>query len=809
MAKGRKKTTKANEVALEVNAGPELFIQNGKCFAMTADLNFTMAVAPAMPRGRRRKKQQTQKQTHTQQRDEVRRCECIHVGDVVAIQRRNCHMPWQAAWILSIFDKVDDEELFVQVQWLHPCSASTCGGCNKDHDQNNNSNNNNINNTDCGASFCLAMPMGQIENTQIERDDVRVKDIVGRFDVASTLPSHHHRREAILSLSLVSFDSMPQQTAGHSGSEPTARWYGVHVPTVSEHDQQHTGDNNVWYHLFILQHLQRQWNQPLDTDGQTALSKTLQHRWHCLIATTENSETDDNVPIARPASTNDSVVVDVVEKENRVVKGNKAILTKRLQHPDHDELPTTRQVAAVSSKGDGPQVPKVPPRTKPPPRQQPRRVAKAPNNNDNNGTTTLAGPSEAGRCNTNKRARRLDEDNDDEDSTSTSNDVYDSVEEVVAVRRGRGRPPKKLNRTLPAPMLAQRHDTAAKSSAKHRNAKPVAAAKRKRVEEDIDASEEDESLDQQDDALSEAIPNDDVDNLSCRDNDGDESDKEQEPADKPNNTNGTKRATGGKSKQPKKKAGALLKKVSKQRRVDVKRVSAGGRRKSNRRTTTEITKPVLVPIPNPPNTRARCVDTVAHCDPTGASSIAQTSSSSEVSVDHYEHFPLSGVMRRTHQNTLSNLLKTAKGGVATVSSTPHSQGTSASSNGDTQSSNSLRHFRAWTTTLPFHVDLSSCRTYYRELDIRPPYGNYDIGDPPEDSSQQRWTVKIGDVVALHWDTRAGKTHFQLKGELWRKQNKYFPFNVPWSGKRCSLWYSRCEYRCRLRFTSQPIRSVCM
>jgi hypothetical protein len=100
-------------------------------------------------------------------------------------------------------------------------------------------------------------------------------------------------------------------------------------------------------------------------------------------------------------------------------------------------------------------------------------------------------------------------------------------------------------------------------------------------------------------------------------------------------------------------------------------------------------------------------------------------------------------------------------------------------------SSSLDHFRAWTSTLPFHVDLASCRTFYKELEIRPPYGDYAIGAPPEDSSNQRWTVTMGDVVVLHWNTRAGSTHFEIPLERWKKPTKNFPFNVPWSGKwRC-------------------------
>eukprot|EP00562_Extubocellulus_spinifer_P014613 CAMPEP_0178562394 /NCGR_PEP_ID=MMETSP0697-20121206/12505_1 /TAXON_ID=265572 /ORGANISM="Extubocellulus spinifer, Strain CCMP396" /LENGTH=625 /DNA_ID=CAMNT_0020195731 /DNA_START=230 /DNA_END=2104 /DNA_ORIENTATION=+ len=81
-------------------------------------------------------------------------------------------------------------------------------------------------------------------------------------------------------------------------------------------------------------------------------------------------------------------------------------------------------------------------------------------------------------------------------------------------------------------------------------------------------------------------------------------------------------------------------------------------------------------------------------------------------------------------------------------------------------------YQAWTTGSPFHVDVSSSKSFYTELHVNPPYDHYvrEYQDPPKDLDEEDcWTVRLGDTVAVHFDI-GGTTEASLK----------FPFTTSWS-----------------------------
>jgi hypothetical protein len=73
---------------------------------------------------------------------------------------------------------------------------------------------------------------------------------------------------------------------------------------------------------------------------------------------------------------------------------------------------------------------------------------------------------------------------------------------------------------------------------------------------------------------------------------------------------------------------------------------------------------------------------------------------------------------------------------------------------------------AWTAVAPFHVDLSSLRAFYSELQIIPPVSKY-LCRITNSTPTKPWTVRVGDVVMVE----------EQSGE------RRFPMNVHWAGKK--------------------------
>jgi hypothetical protein len=71
---------------------------------------------------------------------------------------------------------------------------------------------------------------------------------------------------------------------------------------------------------------------------------------------------------------------------------------------------------------------------------------------------------------------------------------------------------------------------------------------------------------------------------------------------------------------------------------------------------------------------------------------------------------------------------------------------------------------AWTTTEPFHIDLSQFRAYYSEMSLRQLRQSYAVGVKEEFT--RPWSVKMGDVVLVHCDG-----------------SKRSPMDCNWSGKQ--------------------------
>jgi hypothetical protein len=73
---------------------------------------------------------------------------------------------------------------------------------------------------------------------------------------------------------------------------------------------------------------------------------------------------------------------------------------------------------------------------------------------------------------------------------------------------------------------------------------------------------------------------------------------------------------------------------------------------------------------------------------------------------------------------------------------------------------------AWTAVAPFHVDLSSVRSFYSEVQIIPPVSKY-LCKTTNSTPAKPWTVRVGDVVMVE----------EQSGE------RRFPMNVHWAGKK--------------------------
>jgi hypothetical protein len=73
---------------------------------------------------------------------------------------------------------------------------------------------------------------------------------------------------------------------------------------------------------------------------------------------------------------------------------------------------------------------------------------------------------------------------------------------------------------------------------------------------------------------------------------------------------------------------------------------------------------------------------------------------------------------------------------------------------------------AWIAVAPFHVDLSSLRSFYSEVQIIPPVSKY-LCKTTDSTPAKPWTVRVGDVVMVE----------EQSGE------RRFPMNVYWSGKK--------------------------
>lgn len=50
---------------------------------------------------------------------------------------------------------------------------------------------------------------------------------------------------------------------------------------------------------------------------------------------------------------------------------------------------------------------------------------------------------------------------------------------------------------------------------------------------------------------------------------------------------------------------------------------------------------------------------------------------------------------------------------------------------------------------PFHEDTAALRSYYSEIEVLPPFKNY-ATPRPSDAKEKRWTVKLGDMVTVHY-----------------------------------------------------------
>jgi hypothetical protein len=73
--------------------------------------------------------------------------------------------------------------------------------------------------------------------------------------------------------------------------------------------------------------------------------------------------------------------------------------------------------------------------------------------------------------------------------------------------------------------------------------------------------------------------------------------------------------------------------------------------------------------------------------------------------------------------------------------------------------------RVWIDVKPYHEDLSAKRSYYTQLNVKLPYGNYAAENANVDL-EAHWTVKMGDPAIVHWSEMSAGT--------------LYPFTVKWA-----------------------------
>lgn len=78
---------------------------------------------------------------------------------------------------------------------------------------------------------------------------------------------------------------------------------------------------------------------------------------------------------------------------------------------------------------------------------------------------------------------------------------------------------------------------------------------------------------------------------------------------------------------------------------------------------------------------------------------------------------------------------------------------------------SLDEKRVWIDVKPYHEDLSAKRSYYTQLNVKLPYGNY-VAENANVDLEGLWTVKMGDPAIVHWSEMSGGT--------------LHPFTVKWA-----------------------------
>jgi hypothetical protein len=102
------------------------------------------------------------------------------------------------------------------------------------------------------------------------------------------------------------------------------------------------------------------------------------------------------------------------------------------------------------------------------------------------------------------------------------------------------------------------------------------------------------------------------------------------------------------------------------------------------------------------------------------------------------------------------------------------QDNDASDNDSAQLSTSIS-VSMWSTQLPYHVDVSAQRAFYRSMTVVPPFHVYAV-ESNIDVEKDEWTVKMGDVVAIQVDECDMKRH---KGKGMSKELLNHPYKVPW------------------------------
>jgi len=133
----------------------------------------------------------------------------------------------------------------------------------------------------------------------------------------------------------------------------------------------------------------------------------------------------------------------------------------------------------------------------------------------------------------------------------------------------------------------------------------------------------------------------------------------------------------------------------------------------------------------------------------------------------------------------------------------------ASSPSSTSSSSTT--MQAETSSLPFHVDVSALKAFYSSIDIEIPWDNYSMKfkkgkhEILDDVSDQKWTVSVGDTVAIHVEDNTRKSY--TKYHYINHSQKYYPLDVPWWTAEIVSIYLRLDNidgARRLRETSSNI-----